>query len=122
LIDPPLLQLVGDVRGKRVLDLAYSNGYLSRRFARQGTAVTGIDANASIIERAREARDPLGITYHVADAAHLTMLLDGAFDVVVCNMALMDSRTPQAPSRRSPACSCHGDGWWRASPIRASIR
>jgi ubiquinone/menaquinone biosynthesis C-methylase UbiE len=92
LIDPPLLQLVGDVRGQRVLDLACGNGYLSRRFARQGAAVTGIDANAPIIERARarEARDPLDITYHVADAAHLTALPDGAFEVVVCNMALMD--------------------------------
>jgi ubiquinone/menaquinone biosynthesis C-methylase UbiE len=92
LIDPPLLQLVGEVRGARVLDLACGNGYLSRQFARQGATVTALDANAAIIERARarEARDPLGITYHVADAAHLTVVADGAVDVVVCNMALMD--------------------------------
>lgn len=92
LIDPPLLQLAGEVRGLRVLDLACGNGYLSRRFARQGATVTGVDATAAIIERARarEAREPLGITYHVADAAHLAMLTDGAYDLVVCNMALMD--------------------------------
>jgi 2-polyprenyl-3-methyl-5-hydroxy-6-metoxy-1,4-benzoquinol methylase len=37
LIDPPLLQLVGEVSGLHLLDLACGNGYLSRRFARQGS-------------------------------------------------------------------------------------
>ena len=92
LIDPPLLRLVGEVSGKRVLDLACGNGYLSRRFARQGATVIGVDASAPLIERAqsREAREPLGITYHVADAADLSMLEDVVFDLVICNMALMD--------------------------------
>lgn len=93
LIDPPLLQLAGGLSGKRVLDLACGNGYLSRRFARQGATVTGVDASVPLIERARarETQEPCGITYHVADAAQLSMLADGnAFDVVICNMALMD--------------------------------
>lgn len=92
LIDPPLLRLAGEVRGLRVLDLACGNGYLSRRFARQGALVTSVDANAPLVERvrAREERDPLGITYHVADAASLQMLEDTIFDLVICNMALMD--------------------------------
>ena len=92
LIDPPLLHLVGEVGGARLLDLACGNGYLSRRFARQGAIVTGVDANAPLIEqvRKREEQELLGITYYVADAAHLEMLDDGAYDVVVCNMALMD--------------------------------
>ena len=92
LIDPPLIQLVGEVSGMRLLDLACGNGYLSRRFARQGAIVTAVDANAPLIERAqtREMREHLGITYHVADAAHLEMLEDGTFDLAICNMALMD--------------------------------
>jgi ubiquinone/menaquinone biosynthesis C-methylase UbiE len=92
LIDPPLLQLVGEVEGLRLLDLACGNGYLSRRFARQGAIITSVDTNVPLIERARmrEAQEPLGITYHVADAAHLQMLEEGTFDLVVCNMALMD--------------------------------
>lgn len=92
LIDPPLLRLAGDVNGLCVLDLACGNGYLSRRFARQGAIVTSVDANEPVIERARarEAQAPSGITYHVGDAARLEMLEDGSFDLVVCNMALMD--------------------------------
>src|SRR5437667_5109865 len=92
LIDPPLIRLAGEVHGLQVLDLACGNGYLSRRFARQGAIVTAVDANAPLIERARtrESQESLGITYHVADAAHLEMLEDGIVDLVICNMALMD--------------------------------
>ncbi len=92
LIDPPVIELAGDVQGLRVLDLACGNGYLSRRFARQGAIVTGIDASALLIERARErARQAnLDIAHYAGDAAHLDMLQDDTFDLVVCNMALMD--------------------------------
>ena len=54
--------------------------------------MTGVDASTPVMEhaRAREEREPLGIGYHVADAARLDGLGDASFDVVVCNMALMD--------------------------------
>ena len=63
--------------------------YLSRRFAHQGAIVTGIDANAPIIERARarEAQKPLGIIYHVSDAACLPMLEDHSVDLLVVHGA-----------------------------------
>lgn len=92
LIDPALLQVAGPVKGLRVLDLACGNGYLARKFARMGASVTGVDAAAAIIDRARlrERHDPLGIVYHTADTARLEMLDDGGTDLVICNMALMD--------------------------------
>jgi ubiquinone/menaquinone biosynthesis C-methylase UbiE len=92
LIDPALLRVVGPVHGQRVLDLACGNGYLSRRFARMGGRVTGVDASAAMIERARarERQHPLGITYQVARTARLDMVEDAAMDAAVCNMALMD--------------------------------
>ena len=92
LIDPTFLRVVGDARGLRVLDLACGNGYLSRRFARAGAKVVAVDASAPIIERARirESHEPLGIEYHVADAARLEFLPAGSVDLVASNMALMD--------------------------------
>ena len=92
LIDPPLIRLVDRVEGQHLLDLACGNGYLSRRFARQGAIVTGVDTSAPIIERARkrEAQDALGIAYHVSEASALDMLADNSQDLVICNMALMD--------------------------------
>ena len=92
LIDPVLLQLVGNVTGLKVLDLGCGNGYLSRKLAKQGADVTGVDSSARLIERAkaRESQSRPGITYHNADAAHLEMLEDESFDIVLSNMALMD--------------------------------
>lgn len=91
-LDPPLFTLVGDVSGLRVLDLACGNGHNTRRLARLGAQVTGVDASEGIIEwcQSRERREPLSITYHHADAARLDMLDDASFDLVVCQMALMD--------------------------------
>ena len=92
LIDPPLMRLVGEVRGLHILDLACGNGYLSRRFARQGARVTAVDTNLPLIELVskREEQAPLGISYYVSDAAHLNMLEDDTIDLAICNMALMD--------------------------------
>jgi len=102
LIDPALLRVVGSVAGQTVLDLACGNGYLARRFARMGARVTGVDASAPMIERARtrEARDPLGIAYHVGDTARLDRVEDGAIGVVVCNMALMDIEDAEGTIRQ----------------------
>jgi SAM-dependent methyltransferase len=91
-LDPTLFAALGEVAGLRVLDLACGNGHNTRRLARLGARVTGVDLSDGLIaaSRAREEREPLGIAYHVADAAHLEMLADGAFDLVACQMALMD--------------------------------
>jgi ubiquinone/menaquinone biosynthesis C-methylase UbiE len=92
LIDLPVLRLLGDVAGRRVLDLACGNGYLARKLARLGADVVGVDGSAALIDLAeqRQACDRLGIVYRVADAAHLGALENGTVDLVVCHMALMD--------------------------------
>lgn len=92
LIDPALLKLIGDCRGKEVLDLGCGNGYLARRFAREGAGVTAVDSSSRMIRNA-QAHDPenhLKIVYIHADANRLSMLPDASFDLVFANMSLMD--------------------------------
>lgn len=103
LIDPTLIELVGDVRGRVVLDLACGNGYLARRFARQGAKVVGVDASAPVVALAekRERTEPLGIVYHTHDAASLPMLTDASFDLVFSNMAVMDMPDAAGPFRET---------------------
>ena len=89
---PALKRIVGDVAGKRVLDIGCGEGFLSRYFAQAGADVTAVDISEALIEAAveEEQRHPLGVRYIAADAANLDMLGSESFDVASCHMALMD--------------------------------
>jgi ubiquinone/menaquinone biosynthesis C-methylase UbiE len=89
---PALKRMMGDVKGKRVLDIGCGEGYFSRFFATVGAKVTGVDISGSLVNEAveEEKRHPLGVEYFVADAANLNMLESDSFDLAFCYMALMD--------------------------------
>ena len=79
-----LFQLLGDVRGKTVLDMACGEGFYTRLLKLAGASeVTGVDISAEMIRLAenREARHPLGCRYVRADAA--AFRLQGPVDLVV---------------------------------------
>lgn len=74
---PSFLGLVGDVRGRSILDLACGTGFYSREFKRRGAGdVLGVDISAEMIAAARrsEEREPLGVRYEIGDVAELRTL------------------------------------------------
>lgn len=78
-----LFQLLGDIRGCSVLDLACGDGIYSRRLRLVGASqVVGMDLSDAMIALAREEEQshPLGIEYHVGDAQRLD--LGCTFDIV----------------------------------------
>lgn len=80
---PSFLGLVGDVKGRSVLDLACGTGFYSREFKRRGaTDVLGVDISVEMIAAAREIerRVPLGVDYEVGDVIELRSLAQ-RFDV-----------------------------------------
>jgi SAM-dependent methyltransferase len=87
---PPLLELLGDISGQRVLDAGCGEGYLARALAARGARVTGMDLSARLIELAR-ARDPGGaIDFRVADLSRPVPELAGSFDAAGCYLVLND--------------------------------
>jgi SAM-dependent methyltransferase len=87
---PSFLGMVGDVRGKSVLDLACGTGFYSREFKRRGAAeVFGVDISGEMIAVAREfeQRDPLGVRYEVGDVAELRSL-ERQFDIALAVQCL----------------------------------
>jgi len=89
-----LFDLLGDLRGKSVLDLACGEGIYSRRLALRGAQrVVGLDLSAGMIELAQEKERqlPLHIEYQVGDAMHLGAI--GAFDVVLGSYLLNYARS-----------------------------
>ena len=87
-----LFDLVGPLRGSRVLDLACGHGRISRELARRGGEVVGLDVSKQLLKRAtaRESADGFGITYIHGDAASPSVLLGEVFDAIVCSFGLSD--------------------------------
>ncbi|MFI7060206.1 class I SAM-dependent methyltransferase [Kribbella sp. NPDC050124] len=87
-----LFELLGDVSGKRVLDVACGHGRISRGLARNGATVVGVDVSAAMLGKARELeeQEPLGIQYLQADAADPQRLQGEGYDAAVCSMGIAD--------------------------------
>lgn len=89
---PCVLEMLGDVAGRQVLDLACGPGFLTRQIGRRKAHVTGVDISVEMLRRAREhARSlPNAVTFYEMDAASLAPSWTESFDIVVCNMAMVD--------------------------------
>ena len=84
---PACLDLLGDVRGRRVLDAACGPGLYAEALVRRGATVTGFDHSPGMVELAA-ARVPAGRfrTHDLNDA--LDWIDDGAFDLALCALAI----------------------------------
>jgi SAM-dependent methyltransferase len=84
------LDLLGEVRGREILDLGCGEGHVSRRLARAGAKVTAVDPTARLLQLAEgaERRQPLGIRYRRGSAERLTGLPDQAVDAVCAVLVL----------------------------------
>ncbi len=92
LLGPSLFDLLGNIEGQHICDLACGQGIIARLLAAKGATVVGIDISEKLLEIAQRHEDagPPGITYLRDDAQTLHAVEDAAFDGVICNMALMD--------------------------------
>jgi SAM-dependent methyltransferase len=87
-----LAELSGARRGVRLLDLATGTGTVARAAARRGASVVAVDLSEPMMAVARELSPELDL--RVADA-HALPFSDGAFDAVVCGLALSHFHDPR---------------------------
>ncbi|WP_430935334.1 class I SAM-dependent methyltransferase [Saccharicrinis sp. 156] len=78
------LELLGDVRGKRMLHLQCHFGMDTISLARHGAMVTGIDLSGKAISRAKQLNGELGMSarFIQSDVYQLPEMLDQEFDIV----------------------------------------
>jgi 2-polyprenyl-3-methyl-5-hydroxy-6-metoxy-1,4-benzoquinol methylase len=79
------LRQVTDWRGKAVLEIGSGDGRLTRRLARLGARVLGIDSDPTLVRAARRAsasRASGGVRFQVGTAEKLK-LPSSSFDIVV---------------------------------------
>ena len=91
-IMPCMLGLMGEVTGKRILDLGCGEGGYARELTRRGAQVTAVDCSEKAVAHARRlaAEEKFAITHLVRNSNDLFGLPDASFDVVLCSMMLMD--------------------------------
>jgi 2-polyprenyl-3-methyl-5-hydroxy-6-metoxy-1,4-benzoquinol methylase len=94
---PDHIELLGDLRGRSVLDLACGEGFYTRLIKKAGAdRVVGVDLseNMIVLAREQEAASPLGITYVAGPAESLGSI--GPFDVV--SAAFLFNCAPDQPT------------------------
>ena len=96
--DEPMLRMLGEVRGHRILDVGSGQGYLCRKLARADAAMTGIELSDGFFRIAteRETQQRLGIDYRQGSASDMTFFEDARFDKAVANYVMMDIRDYRA--------------------------
>lgn len=99
---PVILDLAGDVAGRRILDVGCGSGPLHAALRDRGATVTGLDSSAKMLQLARQR---LGddAALHLADLSSPLPFPDSAFDDVIASLVLHyleDWTAPLAELRR----------------------
>jgi SAM-dependent methyltransferase len=89
------LRILGDVKGKDVLELGCGEAEWSRSLARLGARPVGLDVSPRRLERAREALVREGLEFPLVEApAEAVPLPDASFDVVLCDWGATNFADP----------------------------
>ena len=88
MLDSWMLDALGNVGGKSVIDIGCGEGRFSRLLSRLGATVTGVDLTEALIARARAMST--GETYMLGDAENLNEVESDSFDLAVSYIVLVD--------------------------------
>ncbi len=88
-LDAWMLGALGDVEGRRVLDIGCGEGRFCRLLAGLGAEITGIDLTEGLVERARALSEGVG-TYLAGNAHDLAGVDDESFDLAVSYIVMVD--------------------------------
>ncbi|MDI9355279.1 MAG: class I SAM-dependent methyltransferase [Cyanobium sp. MAG06] len=101
IIIPNILRLIGNIKGKNILDIACGQGVLSQILSDNGAMVSGFDIGENLIKIAKNNDKKGKINYCVADAEDFAnnYLMDikknktneyKKFDIIICILAVQN--------------------------------
>jgi ubiquinone/menaquinone biosynthesis C-methylase UbiE len=88
---PYILDLIGNIRGKKVLDAGCGGGFYALWLSEKGAKVLGIDGSEEMVKIAKEkaSRKKLNVKFLIGDVTDLR-IEDGVFDLVLSTLVLME--------------------------------
>ncbi|MDQ6728359.1 MAG: class I SAM-dependent methyltransferase, partial [Actinomycetota bacterium] len=89
LLDDWMLEVIGDIDDRYVIDLGCGEGRFSRMLAARGARTLGVDLQPSFVEYARNMAGPRE-DYRTGDIQSLSEVSDGLFDLAVSYISLVD--------------------------------
>lgn len=90
LVTKRIIDLLGNVSGKKILDAGCGNGKVSRLLAKAGASVVGVDKIEDQIVTAQSTNPELGNKYFVGNIFNLdTLNLPSDFDIAVSLMTFL---------------------------------
>ncbi len=138
ILNPCIETLMGDVQGRRILDAGCGEGYLSRLYAKKGAIVMGVDFSENIIKISKSHSDDVSVEFKVGDLCDLQDFSDAEFDVILCNLVLLNLECLEASLREfhrvlqpkgflifsvvHPAFNVYGPGYWELGEKKSKSR
>jgi len=92
ILNPCVEELLGDMKGKHLLDAGCGEGYLARYYTKKGAKVTAIDLSPRLIATSKKitADEGLDIEFRVEDVCNISSVQDETFDIVLSNLVLLN--------------------------------
>jgi len=84
-----ILDVIGPVRGKRLLDVGCGDGVLSVRLAQAGANVTGIDSDPRMLATARRRAEEASIQIAFVDGDAQTLPFDDRYFDIVLSVTML---------------------------------
>jgi ubiquinone/menaquinone biosynthesis C-methylase UbiE len=89
IIRPLILDMLGDLHGKALLDVGCGSGYLTAELAGSAAKVTGTDFSANFISLCKEKyKDRSNLDFIEHDASRSFPFDDASFNAIACKMVL----------------------------------
>jgi len=90
ILDPALFKVIGNVKGKKILDIACGDGTIAMSLAKKGAICTGIDYSPKLIKigRNKSKESGLSINFREMDAKNMGAIRNEVFDLIVISLLL----------------------------------
>jgi ubiquinone/menaquinone biosynthesis C-methylase UbiE len=97
---PAILNLLGDLRGKSLIDIGCGPGVYSLEFAKRGAIVLGLDISQKMLDKARNSAKMTNtkLTLQKTDA-HFLPFMDESFDIAVLILTILNAKMVQEAAR-----------------------